>query len=54
MMVFGMLSDDYADGKIPPIIVSLDLGISRGGDKFYYVSVSYFVQKMENASSDDI
>ena len=49
-----MLSDDYADGKIPPIIVSLDLGISRGGDKFYYVSVSYFVQRMSSVDSDDL
>ena len=54
MMVFGMLSDDYADGKIPPIIVSLDLGISRGGDKFYYVSVSYFEQRMSSVDSDDL
>ena len=54
MIVFGMLSDDYADGKIPPIIVSLDLGISRGGDKFYYVSVSYFVQRMSSVDSDDL
>lgn len=54
MMMFGMLSDDYADGKIPPIIVSFDLGISRGGDKFYYVSVSYFVQRMSRVDSDDL
>lgn len=54
MMVCGMLDDNYAEGKIPPIIISLDLGVSRGGDKFYYVTISYFVQRMNSAATDDI
>ena len=53
-MVCGMLDDSYEDGKMPPIIVSFELGVSRGGDKFYYVSVSYFGYRMSNVASDDI
>lgn len=53
-MVCGMIDDNYADGKMPPIIVSFELGISRGGDKFYYVTVSYFEMRMTNAAADDI
>lgn len=54
MMVCGMLDDNYAEGKLPPIIISLDLGVSRGGDKFYYVTISYFVQRMDSVATDDI
>lgn len=53
-MVCGMIDDNYADGKMPPIIVSYELGVSRGGDKFYYVTVSYFEMLMTNAAADDI
>lgn len=54
MMVCGMLEEKYADGKMPPIVVSFILGVSRGGDKFYYVTVSYFEQRMSSAATDDI
>ncbi len=54
MMVFGMRSDDYEDCKMPPIIVSMSLGVSRGGDKFYYVTVSYFEKRMSSTAIDDI
>jgi len=54
LMVCGMLEDEYEEGKIPPIIISLELAISRGGDMFYYVTVSYFVQKMSSVAADDI
>lgn len=53
-MVCGMLDENYAEGKIPPILVSFDLGVSRGGDKFYYVTVSYYEQRMSSAVSDDL
>lgn len=53
-MVCGMLEDDYMNGGMPPIIVSLELGLSRGGDKYYYVTVTYFEQKMSHAAADDI
>ncbi len=53
-MVFGMLTDDYQNGNMPPIIVTYELGVSRGGDKFYYVTVSYFVMRMSEASLDDL
>lgn len=54
MMVCGMLEDEYEEGKIPPIIVSFSKAVSRGGDMFYYVTVSYFVQKMSSVAADDI
>lgn len=53
-VVCGMLDDNYSDGKMPPIIISFELGVSRGGDKFYYVTVSYFADRMSNVASDDI
>ena len=53
-VVCGMLDDNYSNGKMPPIIISFELGVSRGGDKFYYVTVSYFEDRMSNAASDDI
>lgn len=54
LMVCGMLEDDYEEGKVPPIYVSFNLGISRGGEKFYYVSVYYFGTRMSSANKDDI
>lgn len=54
IMVCGMLDDDYEEGKFPPIVVTFELGVSRGGDKFYYVTVSYFGRRMSSAASDDI
>lgn len=54
VMVCGMLDDQYDDGKMPPIVVSMEMGVSRGGDKFYYVTVSYFEQRMNSADTDDI
>ena len=53
-VVCGMLEDDYSDGKMPPIVISFELGVSRGGDKFYYVTVSYFEGRMSSAANDDI
>lgn len=50
----GMLDDNYDEGKIPPIAISFELGISRGGEKFYYVTVSYFEDRMNSAAADDI
>ena len=54
LAVCGMLEDSYEDGKIQPIIISFEFGVSRGGDKFYYVTVSYFGQRMSTAATDDI
>lgn len=53
-MVCGMLQDDYAEGKIPPIMISLELGVSRGGDKYYYVTVTYFGMNMSDSATEDI
>ena len=54
MMAFGMIEDNYQEGKVPPIIVSLDFDLSRGGDKYYYVTVSYFEGRMAHVTSDDL
>ena len=53
-MVCGMLEDEYEGGNLPPIVVTFELGVSRGGDKFYYVTVSYFGKRMNSVASDDI
>lgn len=50
----GMLDDNYENGKMPPIVIAFELGVSRGGEKFYYVTVSYFGLKMSSAAADDI
>lgn len=52
--ICGMFEDDYDNGNFPPIIISLELGVSRGGDKFYYVTVSYFDKRMSRVANDDI
>ena len=53
-MVCGMLESDYEDGNIPPITITLDLGVSRGGDKYYYVTVTYFGMNMSDSATEDI
>lgn len=53
-MFCGMLTDDYQNGKLPPIIITYELGISRGGTKFYYVTASYYGARAVDAALDDL
>ena len=54
VMTFGMIENDYQNGTFPPIIVSFHLSLSRGGDKYYYVTVGYFEGRMTHVTSDDL
>jgi len=54
VMGFGMYEIDYGGGEVPPIIVTAEKGISKGGDKYFYVTVSYFGLRMENVDLDDL
>lgn len=51
---YGMVSLDYADGKLPPIVVSLTKSLSQGGEFRYYVLVSYYGIKTDNLYDDEI
>ena len=53
-IVCGTAEEDYTDGYMPPILITFELGISRGGEKFYYITVSYFEYRMNNAANNDI
>ena len=54
LSTYGMLQDDYENGKIPPIIIHLQKSVSRGGDMYYYVSVSYFIERLKTMYDDEI
>ncbi len=51
---YGMFQDDYEGGKMCPIIISLQKGVSQGGDTYYYVSVSYFEGRLKTLYDDEI
>ena len=51
---YGMLQSDYEDGTLPPIIISMKKGVSRGGDTYYYVTVSYFQERLKALYDDEI
>ena len=54
MSGYGMLSADYAEGKLYPIGITLQKSMSKGGSQYYYVTVSYFIDKIANIHNDDI
>lgn len=51
---YGMVQSDYEDAKIPPIIITMAKGVSRGGDTYYYVTVSYFALRLQHLYDDEI
>lgn len=54
MSGYGMLSADYAEGKLYPIGITLQKSMSKGGSQYYYVTVSYFIDKIATIHNDDI
>lgn len=51
---YGMVQSDYKDAKIPPIIITMEKGVSRGGDMYYFVTVSYFELRLLHLYDDEI
>ncbi|MCQ2342943.1 MAG: hypothetical protein MJZ75_05585 [Paludibacteraceae bacterium] len=51
---YGMFQDDYEEGQMYPIIISLRKNVSQGGDTYYYVSVSYFEGRLKTMYNDEI
>ena len=51
MYVCGSFLPDY---KLPPISISLEKSLSRGGDIFYYVRVRYYESRLEHLYDDEI
>lgn len=51
---YGMLQSDYEDGTTTPIVITMKKGESRGGDTYYYVTVSYFMRRLQQLFDDEI
>ena len=49
--LYGMKTDDY---PYPPISLTMDKSLSVGGDMFYYVTVDYYIVKLQGRYNDDI
>ena len=54
LSAYGMCSNDYLEGKVPPIVVSFSKSLSKGGEFYYYVTVNYFQGNLSDMYNDEI
>lgn len=51
---YGMMTPDYVNETLTPILISLRKSLSKGGEFYYYVTVSYFLENAKNLYDDEI
>ena len=54
LSVCGEPSDKITDQTTPPIWISLQKSVSKGGDFLYYVKVDYYISNISHLYDDDI
>lgn len=52
--MYGMLTPEYQDEKMPPITITMRKSLSNGGAFFYYVTVSYYIYNINSLYDDEI
>lgn len=54
LAVCGMYTQDYKNGEYPPIFITYEKSLSKGGDWYYFIVVNYFGMNVDNLYDDEI